>query len=63
MANITERFPFRRRAQAAPKPAEPVAPVTADDGISPQDFFQEFNERPDVQRILTRLAQVKDGDA
>lgn len=60
MTNITEQFPLRRRQQTVPRTAEPTTDNTA---ISPQDFYRELTEREDVQRILTRLAQIKDGHA
>ncbi len=64
MTSLAEQFHRGRRAQPA------AITVTAPDGrdagdpaISPQDFYQELVERPDVRRILTRLAQVEDGGA
>lgn len=64
---------MRNPAEQLPSPAQsrPVtATVTAPDGrgaddpgISPQDFYREMVERPDVRRILTRLAQIEDGGA
>ncbi len=42
----------------------PVPDVTSvDTAISPQDYYREMVERPDVRRVLTRLAQIEDGRA
>jgi len=40
-----------------------VKAASRDTAISPQEFYGEMVERPDVRRILTRLAQVEDGRA
>ena len=61
MTTLAEQFQYRRQAQAASQTAEPVAATDADTSISPQDFYRELVQRPDVRRILTRLAQVGDG--
>ncbi len=65
MANQIEQLRVHRQTQATPSVAESVAGSASPDtaAISPQDFYREMTERPDVRRILTRLAQVKDSDA
>ena len=63
MANFLDQFRFRRQAPADAQPVEPVVGTATDTAISPQDFYREMVERPDVRRILTQLAQVKDGGA
>lgn len=60
MTNLAEHFPSRRPATAGSQAAEPVTPADASLDITPQDFYHELAERPDVRRILTRLAQVED---
>lgn len=62
MTNRVE--PFQQAGTV--KPAPPAVPggvdtTPTDPGISPQDFYRELIERPDVRRILTRLAQIQDG--
>jgi hypothetical protein len=62
MTNIAEQFRRGRR----PTPAVTTTPdgrTAADPAISPQDFYEELVERPEVRRILTRLAQVEDSGA
>ena len=63
MTNFLEQFRFRRQARADAQPVQPIVGTATDTGISPQEFYREMVERPDVRRILTRLAQVKDGGA
>ena len=62
MTNISKPFPHQRRT---PRPSTTVAaPVdVAPPAVSPADFYQELTVRDDVRRILTRLAQVEDGQA
>jgi|SoiMethySBSTD1v2_1073268.scaffolds.fasta_scaffold4418052_1 hypothetical protein len=64
MTNAAKRFPRGRLT----KPAAPTVPnggetVSADPGISPQDFYQDLVARADVQSILIRLAQITDSTA
>lgn len=64
MTNLAEHFRRRHQAQTAPTAERSAAEALASDpGVSPQDFYEELVERPDVRRILTRLAQVEDGRA
>jgi hypothetical protein len=64
MANVAKRGRPRRGVRAAAKAPEPsVKAASRDTAISPQEFYGEMVERPDVRRILTRLAQVEDGRA
>ena len=63
MMNLAEHFRYRRKGPTASKTVKPVAAATTDTTISPQDFYHEMTARPDVRRILTRLAQVEDGRA
>jgi len=60
MTDIAEQR-SRRRSRRAAGAAQPAAAAPAEPAISPQDFYREMVEREDVQRILTRLAQIKDG--
>ena len=64
MTNLAEHFRRRHQAQTAPT-GEPSAAdaIASDPGVSPQAFYAELVERPDVRRILTRLAQIEDGRA
>jgi len=59
MTNLAEQF-SHRRPRSAPNGARPAVTGSIDPAISPQDFYREMTEREDMQRILTRLAQVKD---
>ncbi len=63
MTTLAEQFQYRRQVQTASQTAEPVAATDTDTTISPQDFYQEMVQRPDVRRILRRLAQVEDGQS
>ncbi len=63
MTNLAEQFGYRRQVKAAPQTADPGVPADTDTSISPQDFYRELVQRPDVRRILTRLAQVEDGQS
>jgi hypothetical protein len=60
MTNLAGQSRRRRRLNQPPKSgAISVESELRDPTISPQDFYQEMVERPDVRRILTRLAQVE----
>jgi len=61
MANLAEQFPSHYRASPASPEVDTIVATPAAQAISPQDFYRELTAREDVQRILTRLAQVKDG--
>ncbi len=62
MTNL-EQFQRGRRPTAAAATTAPAGRTAADSAISPQDFYEELVARPDVHRILTRLAQIEDGGA
>ncbi len=61
MASIREQFPSHRPSQPVPLTKEQRA--EDDTTLSPQDFYREMVERPDVRRILGRLAQFEDDGA
>ena len=64
MTNVTEQSHRGRTTKPATQ-ALPAGAETAptDPGVAPQDFYHELVERPDVRRILTRLAQIKGSGA
>jgi hypothetical protein len=63
MAIPTRRGQRRNRKQTSSTTVKPIAVNRPDEAVSPMDFYREMVTRPDVRRILARLAQGPDDRA